>query len=114
MDSPAERPPKTTPDDVPEPVTNPTVSLERRVRAIGETLERARFAGSSPRVELAASHDLDDAVARALAADRFGAPLVIAGQAHYLHEERAWDLLRSAQNSQRIFRFGEATSRLDR
>jgi len=117
MDPPAERLPSAPlgePASGSEPHPDPASGLERRVRAIGETLERARFAGSSPRIEITADHSLDDAMARALAADRFGAPLVIGGQAYYLHEERAWDLLRSAQSSQRAFRFGEANARLDR
>lgn len=88
--------------------------IERRVRVIGEEIERARFAGASPRIELAADHTLDDAIARALAADRFGAPLIVGGQIHHLHEERAEEGLRSAQAAQQAGRFGEARSRLDR
>ena len=117
MDPPAERSPSapfSEPIAGSEPHVDPASGLERRVRAIGETLERARFAGSSPRIEISADHSFDDAMARVLAADRFGAPLVVGGQAYYLHEERAWDLLRSAQGSQRTFRFGEANARLDR
>jgi hypothetical protein len=89
-------------------------SLERRVRSIGESLNRARFSGVSPQIELSARDDLADAVARVLAADRFGAPLVVDGEVHHLHEERALDMLRSAQESARGLRFGEARSRLDR
>jgi hypothetical protein len=125
MDGPAEQTPASppadppvgpspSPADSPHGLADPTIQLERRVRAIGETLERARFAGASPRIELRPDDGLADAVARALAADRFGVPLVIGDRVHHLHEERAWDLLHAAQAAQRTFRFGDASARLDR
>jgi hypothetical protein len=101
-------------DAPPDSVAERAADLERRVRIIGESLNRARFAGVSPQIALTGQDDLTEAVARVLAADRFGAPLVVDGEIHHLHEEQALAMLRSAQESQRGLRFGEARSRLDR
>jgi hypothetical protein len=88
--------------------------IEQRVQALATELERARFAGASPGVEIPADASTDEVVARALAAERFGVPLVLRERAHNLHEQRAWEALRAAQDALGRWSFGEANARLDR
>jgi hypothetical protein len=95
-------------------MTSPEPTLEGRVRAIVESLERARFAGASPRVEAAADASADEVAARVLAAERLGLPLVLGEQTHHLHEQRAWEGLWAAQDAVGRWSFGEADARLDR
>ena len=88
--------------------------IEVRVRAIAESLERARFAGASPRVEIPAGASAGEVAARTLAAERLGLPLVLDGSAHYLHEQRAWEGLWAAPDALARWSFGEAGACLDR
>jgi hypothetical protein len=87
--------------------------IEVRVRAIAEGLGRARFAGVTPRVEVPADATADDVVALTLAAERLGLPLVLGGDAHHLHEGRAWEGLWAAQEALGRWGFGQAEARLD-
>jgi hypothetical protein len=88
--------------------------IETRVRTLAEGLERARFAGASPRVEVPANASADEVIARTLAAERLGLPLVLGENAYHLHERRAWEGLWAAQDALGRWGFGEAESRLDR
>jgi hypothetical protein len=93
---------------------SPEQTLEARVRVIAEGLERARFAGASPRVEASAAASADEVAARVLAAERLGLPLVLGEQTHHLHEQRAREGLWAAQDALVRWSFGEADARLDR
>lgn len=68
-----------------------------RIRAITEQLERARFAGAGPQIVVPAGADASEIVAHALAAERQGALLLLDGQTHALHDDRAREALQSAQ-----------------
>lgn len=88
--------------------------LEARVQAIVDAVARARFAGASPRMEVPADASADEIVARTLAAERLGLPLLLGEQPHHLHEQQAWEGLHGAQDALGRWGFGEAASRLDR
>jgi hypothetical protein len=98
-----------SPEELPSPD-----EIEVRVRDLATGLERARFAGASPRVELPADATADEIVARTLAAERLGVPLVVGGETHYLHERPAWEGLWAAQEALGRWGFAEAEARLDR
>jgi hypothetical protein len=88
--------------------------IEARVRAIVEDLERTRFAGVLPRVDVPADAGTDEIAARTLAAERLGLPLVLGESIYHLHEQRALEGLWAAQDALGRWGFGEAESRLDR
>lgn len=95
-----------------EPTTIRTI--EDRVRALSVSLERARFAGASPRVETPADASTGEVAARVLVAERLGLPLVLGEETYHLHEQRAWEGLAAAQDALGRWSFGEADARLDR
>lgn len=92
----------------------PDSDLEARVRTLADTLERARFAGASPRVEVPDDASPDDVAARTIVAERLGLSLVVGGRVHSLHDAPAWDALWAAQAALRTWSFGSAEARLDR
>lgn len=91
-----------------------TDTIEARVRVLAAALERARFAGASPRVETPTDAPADELAARVLVAERMGLPLILGRSTYHLHEQRAWEGLSAAQDALGRWSFGEADARLDR
>lgn len=85
-----------------------------RTRALIERVEQARFAGATPRVTVPDGASGSEIVAHTLAAERLGVPLLLDGAAYQLHEDRAWEALRSAQAALGRWSFGQAEAQLDR
>jgi hypothetical protein len=92
----------------------PARTIEARVQALSVSLERARFAGASPRVEAPADASIDELAASVLVAERLGLPLVLGDETYHLHEQRAREGLSAAQDALGRWSFGEADARLDR
>lgn len=85
-----------------------------RARALVEQVERARFAGATPHVTVPDGASGSEIVAHTLAAERLGVPLLLDGATHRLHEDRAWEALRSAQAALGRWSFGQVEAQLDR
>jgi hypothetical protein len=92
----------------------PSNGLSARVDEIAVQLARARFAGAAPQVVVPGDAPASEIVAHALVAERLGLPLLLDGQAHQLHDQRALDALQAAQTALGRWSFGQAEAQLER
>ncbi|CAA9585164.1 MAG: hypothetical protein AVDCRST_MAG88-3829 [uncultured Thermomicrobiales bacterium] len=88
-------------------------TLAVRVSAVRREIERRRFAGDDPVVELAARMPGAEVVARVLAAERTGAALTVDGARFNPAEDLAEEALRGAIGALRSWSFAVARVRLD-
>lgn len=88
-------------------------ALTARVSAVRRGIERRRFAGDDPVVELAPRMSRAEIVAQVLAAERAGAALTLDDTRFNPGEDLAEDALRGAIGALRSWSFAAARARLD-
>lgn len=87
--------------------------IAARMAAVGRQIERQRYAGEDPVVELAPRLKSAEVVARVLAAERTGAALALDGARFNPQEDLAESALRGATTALRSWSFALARARLD-